>query len=75
MTGVQTCALPILPGGEHAGESAKLPALPLEMAGERFGLRHDVPRQGQHTAEVLGELGYSEEDIAGLFERDLAAGE
>lgn len=64
-----------VPGGEHAGERARLPALPLEMAGERFGLHHDVPRQGQHTAEVLGELGYGEAEIAALFERGLAAGE
>lgn len=64
-----------VPGGEHAGETAKLPALPLEMAGERFGLHHDVPRQGQHTAEVLGELGYPDEEIARLFESGLAAGE
>ena len=64
-----------VPGGEHAGETAKLPALPLEMAGERFGLHHDVPRQGQHTAEVLGELGYADEEIARLFESGLAAGE
>ena len=64
-----------VPGGEHGGETAKLPALPLQMGDARFGLHHDVPRQGQHTAEVLGELGYSEEDIAVLFARGLAAGE
>ncbi len=64
-----------VPDGEHAGETAKLPALPLEMAGERFGLHHDVPRQGQHTAEVLGELGYPDEEIARLFASGLAAGE
>ncbi len=64
-----------VPGGEHAGAKAKLPALPLEMAGERFGLHHDVPRQGQHTAEVLDELGYSAAEIDSLFERGLAAGE
>lgn len=64
-----------VPGGEHVGEKAKLPALPLEMAGERFGLHRDVPRQGQHTADVLGELGYTAEEVGDLFRRGLAAGE
>ncbi|MEJ2604234.1 MAG: CaiB/BaiF CoA-transferase family protein [Gammaproteobacteria bacterium] len=64
-----------VPDGECAGTTAKLPALPLEMGGERFGLHEDVPRQGQHTAEVLRELGYADEEIDALYERGLAAGE
>ncbi|MCC5862618.1 MAG: CoA transferase [Gammaproteobacteria bacterium] len=64
-----------VPNGEHAGEKARLPALPLEMAEQRFGLHHDVPRQGQHSHEVLAELGYSEADIAAMVAACEVAGE
>ncbi|MDJ0927467.1 MAG: CaiB/BaiF CoA-transferase family protein [Gammaproteobacteria bacterium] len=53
--------------GERAGESTKLPALPMEMSGQRFGIHRDVPRAGQHTREVLAEAGYSETDIDQLI--------
>lgn len=57
-----------VPNGEHAGDKAKLPALPLEMADQRFGLHHDVPREGQHSAEVLAELDYAPAEIEALIE-------
>ncbi|VAV92527.1 CAIB/BAIF family protein [hydrothermal vent metagenome] len=43
-----------LPGGG----TVELPALPLEMAGRKFGLRHDLPSAGQHTAEILSQMGF-----------------
>lgn len=55
-----------LTDGERAGEHTTLPALPVEMGGERFALRGDLPRQGQHSLDVLRAAGYSEEDIAAL---------
>jgi crotonobetainyl-CoA:carnitine CoA-transferase CaiB-like acyl-CoA transferase len=64
-----------VPGGEHAGEKAKLPALPLEMGGERFGVRLDVPRQGEHSRAVLEELGYAAADIERMFETGVVAGD
>ncbi len=53
--------------GAHKGEPARLPGLPLEMAGERFGVRLDVPRAGEHTREVLAEAGYSADEIDALL--------
>ena len=41
------------------GRKTKVPNLPIEMDGQRFGTRLDVPRAGQHTREVLAELGYT----------------
>ena len=38
------------------GETAGLPALPLEMSGQRFGVRYPLPEIGEHTAEILREL-------------------
>ena len=45
------------------GTKARLPALPIEMAGERLGLRQDLPKIGEHTHEVLSSIGYSSEQI------------
>lgn len=60
--------------GPLAGQQTRLPALPLEMDGHRFGVHRDVPRAGQHTREVLGEAGYTETEIDSLLSRKIAAG-
>ena len=54
--------------GPLAGNTAHLPALPLEMDGHRFGIHRDVPRKGQHTREIMAEAGYSEEEIDALID-------
>ena len=60
--------LPVtMPDGEHAGAEARLPALPIEMAGARLGLHRDVPRQGEHTWEVLEQIGYAKNEIEALL--------
>ena len=45
------------------GERCKLPALPISLDGERLGLHLDPPKAGEHTKEILSELGL---DIAAL---------
>ena len=48
------------------GSRANLPALPLEMSDRKFGVVKDLPAPGEHTAEVLADIGYGPEKIAGL---------
>ncbi len=48
------------------GRVTKLPALPLSLDGERPGRRLDLPRCGEHGAEIARELGYSEAEIAAM---------
>ena len=48
------------------GRPARVPKLPLEMDGRRFGVRLDVPQVGSHTAALLGELGYSNDAVRAL---------
>lgn len=55
------------------GQSALLPALPISMAGKRLGLRRSVPKAGQHSREVLSQLGLTEAQIDSLFERKIAS--
>jgi len=57
------------------GRPCKVPRLPLEMDGRRFGTRLDLPKVGEHTRELLGELGYAPEQIADLVGRGIADGE
>jgi crotonobetainyl-CoA:carnitine CoA-transferase CaiB-like acyl-CoA transferase len=61
--------------GERAGETARLPALPLEMGGRRFGIHRDVPRKGQHTREILTEAGYSDNEIQTLIDQGAVGAE
>ena len=63
-----------LSDGEHAGESTCLPSLPLELHGDKFGLRQDIPGAGEHTTAVLRDLGYSDEEIEGLFSQQRVGG-
>jgi crotonobetainyl-CoA:carnitine CoA-transferase CaiB-like acyl-CoA transferase len=55
--------------GPRKGEKTRLPALPLEMAGRRFGIHHDVPRAGEHSREVLQEAGYTPAEIEELIRK------
>jgi len=48
------------------GAATRLPALPLEIDGQRSGIRHDVPLAGEDGTDVLAEAGYSEAEIASL---------
>lgn len=49
-----------------SGEKTKVPMLPFEMDGQRFGARLDVPSLGSHSRELLEQLGYGSEQIARL---------
>ncbi len=57
------------------GTDTRLPALPIEMHGERFAALRNPPRSGEHTVEVLKEAGYSEADIDSLIAGGVAARE
>jgi crotonobetainyl-CoA:carnitine CoA-transferase CaiB-like acyl-CoA transferase len=54
--------------GEFKGRQVELPALPIEMNGERFGLHQPVPHAGEHSREVLAEAGYAPADIDAMLE-------
>ncbi|AUC11372.1 formyl-CoA transferase [Rhizobium sp. Y9] len=45
------------------GTPTRVPTLPIDFNGERLGLRFDIPRCGEHSVEVLRELGYAKADI------------
>ncbi len=55
-----------LPDGERAGQTAKTTLFPFTMDGQRLGVRLQPPTQGQHTTQVLTDLGYSVEAIDAL---------
>jgi formyl-CoA transferase/CoA:oxalate CoA-transferase len=63
----QTEALGILQPLPHPGiPDLKLPALPLSFDGERARHRTAPPAVGEHTREILGDLGFAPEDIRAL---------
>ncbi len=45
------------------GVKTKVPVLPIEMDGRRFGMRIDIPQIGEHTRDVLKSVGYSEAEV------------
>ncbi|MDM0115563.1 CaiB/BaiF CoA-transferase family protein [Variovorax sp. J22R133] len=57
------------------GSMSKVPLMPFTLAGGRPGIRLQPPLIGEHTGELLRELGYSDADIATLKERGFASGQ
>ena len=55
-----------LPDGERAGQTARTTLFPLRMDGQRLGVRLQPPVLGQHTAELMEELGYTGEQVQAL---------
>ena len=55
-----------LPDGERAGQTARTTLIPLRMDGRRPGVRLDPPACGQHTDELLQELGYTPAQVEAL---------
>jgi crotonobetainyl-CoA:carnitine CoA-transferase CaiB-like acyl-CoA transferase len=51
------------------GRKTRVPSLPIEMDGTRFGTRLDLPRVGEHTREVLASLGYGADAVNALVAR------
>ena len=51
------------------GVRAKLPRLPIEMDDHDFGLQRQAPALGEHTAEILSELGLAPAEIEVLRKR------
>jgi crotonobetainyl-CoA:carnitine CoA-transferase CaiB-like acyl-CoA transferase len=53
------------------GERAKIPRLPIEIGNHDFALQRQAPTLGQHTAEILAELGMAPGEIAALRKRGI----
>jgi crotonobetainyl-CoA:carnitine CoA-transferase CaiB-like acyl-CoA transferase len=55
------------------GLRARMPPLPIEIGSLRLGLRRQAPAIGEHTVEVLSELGLEKAEIDALCERGIIA--
>jgi crotonobetainyl-CoA:carnitine CoA-transferase CaiB-like acyl-CoA transferase len=52
--------------GERAGETAHTILFPFKMDGEHLGVRRNPPKLGEHTSDLLREVGYSDAQIAAM---------
>jgi len=57
----------------YLGKTAHVPALPIELDGQRLGKRSDPPQIGQHGKELLAGLGCSPEEIDSLQRQRIVA--
>lgn len=57
------------------GKEALAPLLPLTLDGARLNLRTQPPQAGQHSVELLHELGYTDTEVADLIAKSITQGE
>ena len=55
------------------GRKTKVPALPIEMDGHRPALYRDIPKAGEHSAELARELGLADDEIDALVSEGVIA--
>ncbi|MCD2513670.1 CaiB/BaiF CoA transferase family protein [Comamonas endophytica] len=55
-----------LTDGERAGQTARTTLLPIRMDGQRPGIRHNPPKLGEHTRQLLDSLGYSPDEVKAM---------
>ena len=58
-----------IPDGPRRGTTARLPKLPLEMAGRRLDARLDIPQAGEHSREAAERSGCPEALLEDLVRR------
>jgi crotonobetainyl-CoA:carnitine CoA-transferase CaiB-like acyl-CoA transferase len=56
-----------LPDGERAGDNVSTVLFPFKMDGQHLGVRRNPPKLGEHTAQLLGEVGYSEAQVSAML--------
>jgi crotonobetainyl-CoA:carnitine CoA-transferase CaiB-like acyl-CoA transferase len=56
------------------GKHAKIPRMPVEIGTHDLGLRRQAPAIGQHTDEVLQEVGLTRKDVDELHARGIISG-
>ena len=57
------------------GSMSKVPLMPFTLGGERPGIRLQPPLLGEHTSALLREVGYSEDAIAALKQKNITSGD
>jgi crotonobetainyl-CoA:carnitine CoA-transferase CaiB-like acyl-CoA transferase len=53
------------------GKTVPIPALPIEMNGQRLGQRLDAPRAGEHSEAIARELGLDQAEIKALIDENV----
>ena len=62
-----------LTDGARAGQTVKTTLFPFTLDGERLGVKLNPPKRGEHTREVLREVGVSDAEIDALLESHAVA--
>lgn len=72
--GLAEVTIPADASGKGEVLTTSTPLLPLTLGGARLPLRTPPPSIGEHTRDVLGELGYSKADIEALLRDGVVGG-
>jgi len=63
----------VLTDGARAGQTVKTTLFPFTLDGQRLGVKLNPPRRGEHSREVLREVGMSDAEIDALIESHAVA--